>query len=166
MRSNYCLNKLFLSIFSIFFLSASAAFPSIFWEVKSPTATVYLLGSIHLANESFYPLDSAIENAFTRSDYLVTEVALDNIDQSAVTESLYYPKGDSLSLHITDTTMDKVLAYFANKGIAETMVRKLKPSAIVMTMQTLEYMKAGLLPQYGIDMYFTQKAGSKPILEL
>lgn len=160
------MRKYLISISIIFLLSVSSSLSSIFWEVKSPTATVYILGSIHMANESFYPLDTAIENAFSRSDYLVTEIAMDNIDQAEVNESVYYPKGDSLPLHIADTTYDKVLKYFGEKGFTRKMIRRFKPSALVMTMQTLEYMKSGLLPQYGIDMYFTNKAGTKSILQL
>src|SRR2546428_13886065 len=44
------------------------------WNVQSPKATAYLLGSVHAARSSLYPLDERIEKAFVASDTLVVEV--------------------------------------------------------------------------------------------
>ena len=153
-----------ITLFSIF--SSSQLYSSVFWELKAGNSTIYLLGSIHMGNESMYPLDTAIENRFDRADYLVTEIALDNIDASSLKDGMYYPKTDSLPLHIADTTYSKVLDYFSDKGLTRKMIRKMKPAAIVMTMMNIEYMKAGLSPFLGIDMHFTNKLGKKPLLQL
>jgi len=50
---------------------------ALFWQVQSDSATVYLLGSIHYADESFYPLRPEIERAFFNSDHLVVEINID-----------------------------------------------------------------------------------------
>ena len=34
------------------------------WKAASPTATVYLVGSIHLGDSSMYPLPKEVESAF------------------------------------------------------------------------------------------------------
>ena len=64
-----------------------------FWQVTSPkgvsghdsatSATVYLLGSIHFADKSFYPLRKEIEDAFSRSDSLVVELDIGKTDSGA-----------------------------------------------------------------------------------
>ena len=53
-----------------------------FWKVSDDNSSVYLLGSIHFADLSFYPLDSVIVNAFDRSDELAVE--LDIGDSSVI----------------------------------------------------------------------------------
>lgn len=40
------------------------------WEVESNGNTVYLVGSMHIADESFYPLRKEFEEAFAEADYL------------------------------------------------------------------------------------------------
>ncbi|HER2167769.1 TPA: TraB/GumN family protein, partial [Streptococcus pyogenes] len=44
------------------------------WEVESNGNTVYLVGSMHIADESFYPLRKEFEEAFAEADYLGVEI--------------------------------------------------------------------------------------------
>jgi len=44
-----------------------------FWKVTDEDSTVYLLGSIHLADPTLYPLSKDILKAYEQSDYLVVE---------------------------------------------------------------------------------------------
>src|SRR5690349_22883151 len=46
------------------------------YKVESTTATVYVLGSIHVADASLYPLDPRILSAFEQADTLVLETEL------------------------------------------------------------------------------------------
>ena len=55
--------------------AVAAAKPVFLWELRSPTATVYLLGSVHVASGDMYPLDARIERAFQKSETLVLEKA-------------------------------------------------------------------------------------------
>ena len=54
------------------------------WKVSDSNSSVYILGSVHFADSSFYPLDSVIENAFDRSAELAVE--LDMSDDSVLQE--------------------------------------------------------------------------------
>lgn len=164
-------NKRLLSIFTamLFLLAAYApADAHIFYEVKTNKATVWLLGSIHMADSTFYPPAAVVSAAFDSSDYLVTEVLMDDLMSSGLDmlDSLYYPKGDSLPKHIADTTWQHVLKYFKGYGMGRPMLKKLKPSFIVMTLSQLEYVKHGYSPNWGMDMYFTRNAGKKSLLQL
>src|ERR1700750_1774051 len=46
------------------------------WKATGKGGTIYLVGSIHVMSESFYPLNPALEAAFADSDLLVEEVDL------------------------------------------------------------------------------------------
>ena len=46
------------------------------WKATGKGGTIYLMGSIHVMSQSFYPLNPALEAAFKDSDLLVEEVDL------------------------------------------------------------------------------------------
>ena len=72
---------------SFFVLLASLLFPSqvlkaeLFWTYEKDGQKGYLMGSVHFANESFYPLDEQILAAYDHSSVLVVEV-----DEETVSE--------------------------------------------------------------------------------
>lgn len=142
---------------------------NIFWEVESKTGgTVFLLGSIHFADSSFYPLAPVIEESFQKSDYLVTEIDLSKINQMQMIAKVSYPLTDSLAGHIADTTMTKLVKYFSTKGMSRQMLNRFKPAFITMMISQFESANAGITPEYGIDIHFTKKAKERKmkILEL
>ena len=52
------------------------------WKATSPTATVYLVGSIHLGDSSMYPLPKEVESAFAAAKVLAVEINIKNADQA------------------------------------------------------------------------------------
>src|SRR3954465_13805507 len=54
-----------------------------FWNVAGKSNSVYLLGSIHVLNNKFYPLDRTIEEAFKKAKTLVLEVDLEEMESVA-----------------------------------------------------------------------------------
>ena len=44
------------------------------WEIRSETSTAFILGSLHLTDDSIYPLDDSIMQAYEESDALVLEL--------------------------------------------------------------------------------------------
>ena len=84
------LQRVVLSIFFTFVLFGCIGKPKteravlikrperMFWEIKKGDASVFVLGTIHVADNRFFPLDDAILAAFDSADVLVSEVgALD-----------------------------------------------------------------------------------------
>lgn len=147
-----------------------------FWKVESKTATVYMLGSIHFADESFYPLRGEIEQAFKSSDYLVVELDANSISADAyrkqVAERGSYSGADTIKNHLSRQTFKKLSEYLEKMGIPIETVEKQKPGMMMLTLSALEVMKLGLDPKMGIDLHFLNKAegnkarGNKKILEL
>ena len=55
-------------------VSKGVAAKSFIWKTQSDTATVYLLGSVHMGVQSMYPMPQSIENAYKDSEIVVVEI--------------------------------------------------------------------------------------------
>lgn len=165
-----------LSIFLIFVLAGAAygqqakKASEFMWEVRSKTAAAYLLGSVHLMKKNIYPLARTIEDAFKRSDVLVVEANINNIDpaeSAKIARKALYQPGDSLRKHISRETYDMVKEEAARIGLPPEILGNQRPWFLSMTFTAFELMKWGFKPQYGIDRHFlTEAEGRKRIVEL
>ncbi|KPK41347.1 MAG: hypothetical protein AMK72_15315 [Planctomycetes bacterium SM23_25] len=142
------------------------------WRVRSGSAAVYLLGSLHFGKPALYPLDPAIEKAFEASDFLVTEVNLNPANQRKLdqltTARGVYPPGESLEQDVSPDTLRRLKAYLASRGMRLADVSRLRPWLVAMTLMQQETMRAGFAPDLGLDKHFLKRAvaAKKPILTL
>ena len=165
---------LFCALISISAFAQSSAYkpgaPVLMWKVSSASNSAYLLGSVHLGDKSFYPLPSVIENAFAASSLLIVEVDIRKVDQlelqQLIAASGTYPPGDDLFQHIAPETKAKLNAFLGANGIPDILVARYRPWMAGLTVSMLPMIKAGLNPNDGIDMYFLNKAGGKPVEQL
>ena len=139
--------------------------------MTSPTASVYLLGSIHVAKSTLYPLRPAIETAFAQSDTLVLEVYLTTLGQMAAGARLaaagMYPAGDSLDRHLSPQLLKRLEGALSAAGNPLPTYRRMRPWFVALTLTLLELQRLGYAPEHGIDRYFQDRAtGSKQILGL
>jgi len=140
------------------------------WEVKSAKNSIYILGSIHLARPSLYPLDKRIEDAFQRSNTLVVEVNVEAFDpvalQQMFVERGVYSDGSTIRDHLSEGTFKLVVEKFGSLGLGFTQMVLFKPWFLSITLVTSELLKLGFNPEYGVDKHFLKKAKGKKILEL
>jgi len=152
-------------------LNFSASGNNFLWKVKGNNNTVYILGSLHLAKPEFYPLDEKIENAFESSDALVVEVDIGKQDpyllqQKFFEKGMYYGS-DTIADHLSKETFELAKKKLASLGMDISYMIMYKPWFLAINLVTLELIKLGFDPNYGIDKYFMDKArGNKDILEL
>ncbi|MCK5541927.1 MAG: TraB/GumN family protein [Desulfobacterales bacterium] len=144
---------------------------SFLWEIKSDTAIVFILGSIHVANESFYPLNETIENAFNSSSALVVELNPLTLDmkkmEGIILERGFYKGDETIQNNITEDTFNLLSSFFTKNSIPLQSFLKMKPTILGVTLTTIKLAKMGYTSEYGIDKYFCQKAKEgKPIIEL
>lgn len=167
------MKKWFLLVSYFFFCSYALADNDrgFFWQVTSgqPGAgqsTVYLMGSIHFADQSFYPLRAEIEQAFERSDYLAVELDVNALDRDAysrmISQKGVFPEGNSIKDVLSDETWQQLRERLRQLNIPYESVKGYKPGVLVLTMTAIQVMQLGLDPQLGIDMYFLRKAASSP----
>ena len=128
------------------------------WQLRSATATVYLLGSVHIGSADAYPLDPRIERAFAESDTLVLEIPLD-ADAVAKAGALLQKSGlygpdDSLDKHLDPPTMAKLKTAVSAAGIPSDLVMRMRPWFAAMMLALTRLQAAGYQPQYGIDTHF------------
>jgi len=168
-----------LSIFSIAILlslsvlvqeAVSQAKKTFLWKVQSKTSTVYVLGSIHYLKKEMYPLNKKIENAFEKSEYLVVEANIsdtEKVDTEKLTESGLYLDDETFEKHVSPQTYDLVKKELERLGVPLELIGKQKPWFLALTLASLEIVKLGFDPNYGIDAYFLSKGeDKKKILEL
>lgn len=142
------------------------------WKVSSGTTYIYLLGSVHLASQNLYPLDSMIENAFESADNLVVEVNTNNVTQDLIGKyvMLYgaYPLGDGFKQNVSEDVYNQLEKQFKEYSVNLTKLDNYKPWVIYTVISNAIFEDLGYKSEYGIDIYFLDKAetNGKNILEL
>lgn len=145
---------------------------ALFWQVQSGNAMVFLLGSIHYADESFYPLRREIEQAFYSSDHLVVEINIDAAKAKTYRDLIRQKGSYTGDATIRDDISEETYRQLENRlrwlGMPVHMVDKQKPGILVLTLTAVHVMKMGFMPEMGIDAYFLRKAmrSNKNIIEL
>jgi len=145
---------------------------ALFWQVQSEQAMVYLLGSIHYADESFYPLRREIELAFDSSDHLVVEINIDADKAQRYRELIQqkgmYQDGATISDEISEETYRQLKYRLRRLDMPLSMVNKQKPGIIVLTLTAVQVMKMGFMPELGIDAHLLKRSvdTKKNIIEL
>lgn len=171
-RALLSLAVVFVSVLAVQSSSARAAGDRLlFWQVDTPGATVYLLGSMHLATPDIYPLRTEIMQAFEGADKLAVELDIGGPRsfeiQQRMLERGQYPPGRTLRDDLSEETWQALATRLENNGLPSAMMQGLKPGLVVTTLSTVEMMKLGLNPEQGVDRFFLDNArGAKPIIEL
>lgn len=142
------------------------------WKVEKNGNTVYLLGTIHVANESMYPLRPELESAFKSADALGVEVDLTQYTQAQLGAILNdigtYKDGTTLKDHVSADTYKGVTAILKGLGAPENAFDQYKPWVVAQLIPSLMISDAGYQAALGIDQYLMQQAvkTNKPIVPL
>ena len=132
------------------------------WKATGRGGVVYLIGSVHLLSQDFYPLNPALESAYKDSDLLVEEIDLaEMLNPSSQLQIL------SRGMLPSSTPLDKVLSaatyallnkHITSLGLPAGPFKMLKPWAVALMLSALEMQKAGFDPELGIDKHFYDQA--------
>lgn len=144
-------------------LQLQAAPASFLWKATSPRGgTVYLAGSIHLMAREYYPLAPAFDDAFAKCDLLVEELDMAEMlapeaQMQMLTRGMM-PSGQTLDKVLTADTMNAVRSKVTDMGLPLAPLQLFKPWALALTLQGLEWQKAGFDPELGLDRHFYDRA--------
>ncbi len=170
-----CTSRLFIrrvviAVALTLFGAANAAQAKTFaWKATGKGGAIYLMGSIHVMSDSFYPLNPALESAFKDSDLLVEEVdlaeMLDPSAQMSILSKGMLPPNQSLDKVLSPATLALVQKAAGDLGGAGGPLMRFKPWMLAIVLQGMELMKAGFDPELGLDKHFYDqaKAGGKPV---
>ena len=145
------------------------------WEVtsKDSKGKLYLFGSVHMADESIYPLPSKIINAFDESDCLAVEADSDNYNpddkkQQEMQYNLEYHDGTKIYDHIDKDTYENCKKILTEYKQYQPSLDNMKPAVWYSILNDIAAKKSPLTGDYGLDDYFMTKAKSdkKPVIDL
>jgi uncharacterized protein YbaP (TraB family) len=143
------------------------------WQVKSKTANITLVGSIHVGQPDFFPLADPYEEAFTAADVLAVEVDMTDpavLQQSAMLmmQKGMLPGDETLQTRLEPALYARLEAYAKEKGVPLAMYMKLKPGIVAVVLSMEEYKAQGFDPELGIDKHFLDaaKAADKEVRAL
>lgn len=145
-------------------LCASAArgesSPLLYQVTDDAGHTLYLLGTIHVGEESMYPLGSAVEQAYQAADALAVEVDLvaameDMRAMMAYSVALMYGPAGSAAKHLSPETY----ALGVEKlGQNEIVLKRMRPVAWMSLAEEMAYAQIGLTSDWGVDTMLLKRA--------
>lgn len=137
------------------------------WEVKNNGNTVYLVGSMHVADASFYPLRQEYEQAFAEADSLSVEVDITREStedfQKHVLETGMYHDGSNLRNHISSYTYEKLGRILEANDMKSGALDRFKPWVAEMIVSSFATDDSGYDSELGIDLHFIKKAAERDI---
>lgn len=145
----------------------SASGDPLLWIVKSKTATVYLFGSLHVADSSVFPLHRRVEDAFHVSDTVVFESEVSpvaKVQQQRLLQAYgTYPPGQSLDQHVGGDVMTKLYASLARLRLSrETMLRS-RPWYAALVLTAAAFARGGFDAEHGMEEHFRLGARQKKV---
>jgi uncharacterized protein len=150
-------------------IASSAQAKTFAWKATGKGGVVYLVGSIHVLSEDFYPLNPALEQTLKDSDLLVEEVdyaeMMDPTVQFAALTKGRLADGQTLDKVLTPATLALVKKSMAELGPAGDMMMRFKPWMLAVAIEGFELEKVGFNPELGLDKHFYDEAQSsgKPV---
>lgn len=148
-------------------LHLQAAPRSFLWRATGPGGTIYLVGSVHLLSPDYYPLDPAFQKAFESAGALVEELDMgEMLDPSAQMSMLtrgMLPPGQTLDALLTPETLAQVRATLTDMGVPVAPLMQFKPWMIAITLQSMQWQKAGFDADLGLDKHFYDLAKARGI---
>jgi uncharacterized protein len=143
-------------------MAAAAQAKSFAWKVTGKSGVVYLIGSVHLLSNDFYPLQPALEAAYKDSDLLVEEVDMAELTDPTAQLSLLgkamLPSSTPLDKVISADTYAVLSKRAAALGLPLEPFKMLKPWMVALTLVQMEWQQAGFDPQLGLDKHFYDQA--------
>lgn len=132
------------------------------WRLQTETNTVFLLGSIHVLKEQYYPLNPVIEQAFDESEILVMEVHGDSLEgpamQQLVTSLGSYTGEQNIENDLSKSTFELYKQELERSSLPLTQFAKFRPWLAALTLPILKLQQSGISAEHGVDRYFFKRA--------
>lgn len=119
---------------------------------------VWLLGSIHVGTEDFYPLPDYVEEAFEGSDSLAVEVDIvafqkDLAAQIEALKPLVYADGTTIADHISPEVYEEAKQTLTDLKLYNSALDYYCPAMWSSTIESALYAEMGADSELGVDVY-------------
>ena len=135
---------------------------SFLWKATGQQGAIYLVGSVHMLTEDYYPLSPALEAAYKDADLLVEEADFGDMlspsSQFLMLRRSMLPSQQSLDTVVSPATVALVNTRVGNLGLPIEPLKRFKPWALALMLIGLEWQKAGFASDLGLDRHFYDRA--------
>lgn len=166
-------NKLVINLFGVLFcflLTSCSSIPYFFkdgnhllWKVSDENSSVWLFGSIHFADSSFYPLPSEIENAFRNSTALAVEMDISDSETQEKTAEEFlkegmFTDGRTLKDVLPDSLWKTLDSISTTLGMKTENFLPMRPWMAATLIASAAIASTGIQQELGIDMVMLDSA--------
>lgn len=144
------------------------------WKLETESgATIYFMGSMHALPDEAYSFPGVIMDAYNSSDAIAVECdtveyAADINAQIALSESMMYTDGTSISDHISGELYDEVVKKMKDWGIYMSAYDYFKPAMWQSLIESYLMEASGFKAENSFDEFFLKKAklDGKEVIEI
>jgi uncharacterized protein len=148
----------------------NTASKGLIWKISGGKSPVYVLGSIHIADISMYPIDNLVQGAYESSKHLAVEadIVQDNEGILYMSQKAVYSDGSTLDKNISAETYKLFADKMTQLGYPAETYNILKPWYAALLLQNLSMADAAYTANFGLDVYFLAdaKQTEKSVLEV
>ena len=153
-----------------FLLTSCSSIPYFFkdgnhllWKVSDENSSVWLFGSIHFADSSFYPLPSEIENAFRNSTALAVEMDISDSETQEKTAEEFlkegmFTDGRTLKDVLPDSLWKTLDSISTTLGMKTENFLPMRPWMAATLIASAAIASTGIQQELGIDMVMLDSA--------
>ena len=160
------MRRLFCCIAALFvsqIISQTAMAEPLYWQASKGKLNYLLVGSVHVGDDSMYPLPNPITTFLQHADGIIVETDIRN------NQNVRYPVATTLSHEVLSAQQQKELLGIANLlNLNGSQLLQTPPwaTAIAIQMKQMEYL--GYKAQDGVDLWLLSQAArqDKPVLSL
>lgn len=139
------------------------------WKIEHNGVTSYLFGSIHLGDQSMYPLPQEVTDAFAATNTLAVEIDINKINQmemAQMVQTMAIDMENPLPTVLSEKTKEAYDTYCETAKAQCQMLNNFEPWMAAMTLEVINAAQSGYSDQLGIDKHFISNAQDKEIVEL
>lgn len=143
----------YVTLFVLAFSAKQAAAEPLYWQAKKDDLTLTILGSVHVGDESMYPLPAQITDTLKQSDGLIVET---DIRKS---EGIVYPTTTVTTSDVLNKEQKQLLASISKSlGMPTQQLLSSPPWATSLSIQMQQLKNLGYGSAGGVDATLAYKA--------
>ncbi len=132
------------------------------WKVSDENSSVWVLGSLHLADSTLYPLAPVIDSAFTHADELAVELNMNDDEVVKEVGEQSARRGElaegTLRDLLPEDMWNSIDSLCASWNVPVAMFEKMRPWYVATSLSSYAFMQTGLSADYGVDYVLLDRA--------
>ena len=150
--------------------SASPPEP-LLWRVHAPDSehVVYLFGSLHFGDDSFFPLPDKVLEAYRASEVLAVELDLTQTDTETLRATLArtgrYPSHVQIAERIGPELWEQLTQASQRLGLEKEFFVHVRPWLAALQLVNMQVIRSDYLAGQGVDRYFLDMAKGEKRIE-